>query len=117
MKSNCAFTDGGQVRIKGKDLGCAMLVAYIDDALVASENETVEKAIEQEIGKVVPVKCTGSVLTGEPGGGSLTFIGRKISRAPNHKQVMLSVDDKYLQTAFVDFNVTAGCCPYGENSQ
>ncbi len=96
------------MRVKGKDLGCAMLVAYVDDVLVASENETVEQAIEQEIGKVVPVKCTGSVLTGEQGGGSLTFIGRKISRAPNHKQVMLSVDDKYLQTAFDDFGINAG---------
>ena len=47
------------MRVKGKDLGCAMLVAYVDDVLVASENETVEQAIEQEIGKVVPVKCTG----------------------------------------------------------
>ncbi len=93
---------GGQVRIKGNDLGCAMLVAYVDNVLVASEDEAVEKAIEQGIGKAVPVKCPGSVLTGEPGGGSLTFIGRKISRAPNHKQVMLNVDDHYLKTAFHD---------------
>ena len=99
---------GGQVRVKNKDLGCAMLVAYVDDVLVAGENETVVNAIEQEIGKVVPVKCTGSVLTGEHGGGSLTFIGRKILRAPGHQQVLLSVDDKYLQPAFDDFGVTAG---------
>ena len=48
-----------------KGLGHALLVAYVDDVLLASENEKVQEAVEEAIGKVVPVKCTGSILAGD----------------------------------------------------
>ena len=91
-----------------KGLGHALLVAYVDDVLLASENEKVQKAVEEAIGKVVPVKCTGSILAGDKGGGTLTFIGRKISRAPGHLQVTLSVSDEYLKTAFEAYDIVSG---------
>ena len=83
-----------------KDLGHALLIAYVDNVLLASENEDVQNAVEEATGRVVPVKCTGTILAGDKGGGSLTFIGRRISRAPGHLQVTLSVSDDYLKTAF-----------------
>ena len=95
---------GGHV----KGLGHALLVAYVDDVLLASENEKVQKAVEEAIGKVVPVKVTGSIQTADKGGGSLTFIGRTISRAPGHSQVTLSVKDDYLKTAFDAYDITSG---------
>ena len=95
---------GGNV----KGLGHALLVAYVDDVLLASENEKVQKAVEEAIGKVVPVKCTGSILAGDKGGGTLTFIGRKISRSPGHLQVTLSVSDEYLKTAFEAYDIVSG---------
>ena len=52
---------GGHV----KGLGHALLVAYVDDVLLASENEKVQKAVEEAIGKVVPVKVTGSIQTAQ----------------------------------------------------
>ena len=91
-----------------KGLGHALLVAYVDDVLLASENEKVQKAVEEAIGKVVPVKVTGSIQTADKGGGSLTFIGRTISRAPGHSQVTLSVKDDYLKTAFDAYDITSG---------
>ena len=91
-----------------KGLGHALLVAYVDDVLLASENEKVQKAVEEAIGKVVPVKCTGSILAGDKGGGTLTFIGRKISRSPGHLQVTLSVSDDYLKTAFEAYDIVSG---------
>ena len=60
-----------EVYVKG--LGHALLVAYVDDVLLASENEKVQKAVEEAIGKVVPVKVTGSIQTADNGGGSLTY--------------------------------------------
>ena len=91
-----------------KGLGHALLVAYVDDVLLASENEKVQKAVEEAIGKVVPVKCTGSIMAADKGGGTLTFIGRKISRAPGHLQVTLSVSDDYLKTAFEAYDIVSG---------
>ena len=88
-------------------IGHALLIAYVEDVLLASENEDVQKAVEEAIGKVVPVKCTGTILAGDQGGGSLTFIGRKISRSPGHLQVTLSVKD-YLKTAFEAYDIVSG---------
>ena len=95
---------GGHV----KGLGHALLVAYVDDVLLASENEKVQKAVEEAIGKVVPVKVTGSIQLASQGGGSLTFIGRTIARAPGHSQVTLSVNDDYLKSAFEAHDIVSG---------
>ena len=91
-----------------KNLGHAMLVAYVDDVLLASENEKVQKAVEEAIGSVLPVKVTGLIQVGNKGGGSLTFIGRTIARAPGHSQVTLSVKDDYLKSAFEAYDIVSG---------
>ena len=59
--------------------GFAMVMAYVDDVLIASSNERTETIAEETIGKVVPVKSTGKVWPAQEGGGKLAFIGRTIS--------------------------------------
>ena len=99
---------GGCVKIGGKALGYALLIAYVDDVLIATSNEETEKAIHHALNQVVPVKITGHVLEAEHGGGELVFIGRRITRSPGHSAVMLSVDDSYLDQTFRDYNITNG---------
>ena len=89
-------------------VGSAMLVAYVDDILIASSSLEAEEIIVKTIGSVVPVKTTGQVHRGEDGGGELTFIGRKISRHPGHSGILLSVDDKYLASTYEEFGIASG---------
>ena len=51
---------------------------YVDDLLLCSDSNEVEKLVEDTIGAVVPLKETGRIQTAEKGGGSLVFIGRHI---------------------------------------
>ena len=88
--------------------GFAMVMAYVDDVLIASSSERAETIIKETIGKVVPVKSTGKVWPAQDGGGQLVFIGRTISRYPGHASLHLSVSDEYLATTFADYNITAG---------
>ena len=87
---------GGCVHVGGKSLGYALLIAYVDDVLIATSNEETEKAIQQALNQVVPVKITGRILAAQDGGGQLLFIGRRITRNPGYSALMLSVDDEYL---------------------
>ena len=96
------------MKIGGKALGYALLIAYVDDVLIATSNEETEKAIHHALNQVVPVKITGHILEAEHGGGELVFIGRRITRSPGHSAVMLSVDDSYLDQTFRDYNITSG---------
>ena len=92
----------------GEVVGSAMLVAYVDDILIASSTAEAEEIIKKKIGSVVPVKVTGQVHCGRDGGGELTFIGRKISRHPGHSGILLSVDDKYLAGTYEEFGIKSG---------
>ena len=49
---------GGCVQVDGKSLGHALLIAYVDDVLIATSNEETEKAIHHAINQVVPVKIS-----------------------------------------------------------
>ena len=89
-------------------VGSAMLVAYVDDILIASSSLKAEEIIVKTIGGVVPVKTTGQVHRAEDGGGELTFIGRKISRHPGHSGILLSVADKYLASTYEEFGIASG---------
>ena len=73
-------------------LGIALLIAYVDDILVCSENDEVQDMVEKAIGAVVPLKVTGCIEKGRDGGGSLVFIGRRITRASGTDELTLSVD-------------------------
>ena len=63
----------GCVKIGGKALGYALLIAYVDDVLIATSNEETEKAIHHALNQVVPVKITGHILEAEHGGGEARF--------------------------------------------
>ena len=91
-----------------KNAGSAMLIAYVDDILISSSNLRTEQLIKDTIGAVVPAKDTGCVLPADEGGGSLVFIGRRITREPGHAPILLSVDDSYLSSTFEEFGITSG---------
>ena len=99
---------GGCVHVGGKSLGYALLIAYVDDVLIATSNEETEKAIQHALNQVVPVKITGRILAAQNGGGQLLFIGRRITRNPGYSALMLSVDDEYLSKVFQDYAITSG---------
>ena len=88
-----------------KRLGVALLLAYVDDILLCSENEAVEQHVEKTIKKVVPLKATGQVRTAADGGGELTFIGRKIKRGLDSNTILVGVDPLYLNSTFAEFGI------------
>ena len=88
--------------------GFAMVMAYVDDVLIASSNERTETIVKDTIGGVVPVKSTGKIWPAQDGGGKLVFIGRTISRTPGHATIHLSVSDEYLSSTFSEFGITSG---------
>ena len=55
---------GGYIKDEdsGAAAGFAMLVAYVDDILIASSTPKAEEIIKKKIGSVVPVKVTGQGL-------------------------------------------------------
>ena len=89
-------------------LGIALLIAYVDDILVCSENDEVQDMVEKAIGAVVPLKVTGCIEKGKDGGGSLVFIGRRITRASGTDELTLSVDGSYLGSTFIEYGITKG---------
>ena len=91
-----------------KRLGVALLLAYVDDILLCSENEAVEQHVERTIKKVVPLKATGQVGTAADGGGELTFIGRKIKRGLDSNTILVGVDPLYLNSTFAEFGIVKG---------
>ena len=91
-----------------KQAGSAMLMAYVDDILISASNRRTEEIIKQTIGAVVPAKDTGCVLPADEGGGTLVFIGRRITREAGHSPILLSVDDSYLTTTFEEFQIVSG---------
>ena len=46
----------GCIRRKGRQIGSAILIAYVDDLLLCSDSDEVEKIVEETIGAVVPLK-------------------------------------------------------------
>ena len=87
----------GSVSLRGKVLGLVCLVVYVDDILLGSSCLDAEQVVVDAISSVVPTKTTGLVMPSQEGGGSLTFIGRTISRRPGEKALWLSVDPDYLK--------------------
>ena len=98
----------GSVSLRGKVLGLVCLVVYVDDILLGSSCVKAEHVVVEAISSVVPTKTTGLVMPSQEGGGSLTFIGRTISRRAGEKALWLSVDPGYLQPCFSDYGVKKG---------
>ena len=96
----------GCIQRNGVHVGSAMLVAYVDDLLLCSDSEEVEKLVEDTIGAVVPLKETGGIQTAEKGGGSLIFIRRHIFRDGQSNHLKLGVDPKFLGSVFKEYGIT-----------
>ena len=95
----------GCIRRKGRSIGSAVLIAYVDDLLLCSDSDEVEKVVEETIGAVVPLKETGKIKKAAQGGGALTFIGRHIFRDGHKNDLKLGVDPKFLDAVFKEFNI------------
>ena len=100
----------GCIRRKGRSIGSAVLIAYVDDLLLCSDSDEVEKVVEETIGAVVPLKETGKIKKAAQGGGALTFVGRHIFRDghKNKNDLKLGVDPKFLDAVFKEFNISKG---------
>ena len=57
----------GCIQRKGKHIGSAILIAYVDDLLLCSDSDDVEKVVEDTIGAVVPLKETGRIKKAREG--------------------------------------------------
>ena len=86
-------------------MGFALAVVYVDDILLASSTIEAEERVVSVISGVVPTKTTGQI---DENGGSLSFIGRTISREPHGAEIRLSVNPSYLDSTFADYGVK-GC--------
>eukprot|EP00435_Cladocopium_sp_Y103_P006580 s1858_g2.t1 len=87
----------------------ALLVAYVDDLLLCCQSSKAENMVEKAIGQAVPLKQTGLILPASEGGGSLAFIGRVVCRGTEDNSITMGVDPKFLDTAFLEFNIAKGC--------
>ena len=98
----------GAVSKNGQMAGIVALVVYVDDILLVSSNKPSETILIEAISKAVPTKTTGAIFPSDSGGGSLTFIGRQISRRVGEKALFVTVDPDYLQPCFEDYGIKRG---------
>ena len=98
----------GAVSKNSQMAGIVALVVYVDDILLVSSNKTSENILIEAISKAVPTKTTGAIFPSDSGGGSLTFIGRQISRRVGEKALFVTVDPDYLQPCFEDYGIKRG---------
>lgn len=96
----------GVIAQTGRRVGAALLVAYVDDLLLCSENDATERLIEKTIGEIVPLKVTGEIKQARHGGGSLIFIGRHIFRNEHSDDLTLGVDAKFLDSVFREYGIS-----------
>ncbi|CAE6933000.1 unnamed protein product [Symbiodinium sp. CCMP2592] len=105
----CLFT--GWVSTKVRETahgGRAIVIAYVDDLLIITDDELVEQAILSAISKRLHVKITGRIFPSSAGGGSLTFLGRCIRRWPGSSVIELSIDKQCLEPCFSAYGITKG---------
>ena len=85
-----------------------MIVCYVDDLLIITDDQWAEDLVLSAIGKRVTVKVTGRVKTSSQGGGMVEFIGRCIRRWPGQSAVEVGVKPEYLQSCFDAFGIQKG---------
>ena len=98
----------GSVSKKGKMVGLVALVVYVDDILVISSNAAAEAVLFEATSKAVPTKVAGTIYPSDSGGGSLTFIGRQVTRRVGDKALYVTVDPSYLEPCFEDYGIKRG---------
>ena len=85
-----------------------MIVCYVDDLLIITDDQWAEDLVLSAIGKRVTEKVTGRVKTSSQGGGMVEFIGRCIRRWPGQSAVEVGVKSGYLQSCFDAFGIQKG---------
>ena len=85
-----------------------ILIAYVDDLLVASGSDEGIQLLYKTLSATVPTKATGRIEMSNKGGGTLKFLGRSIMRRNGESALYLRVDPQYLAETFKDYNVTSG---------
>ena len=85
-----------------------ILIAYVDDLLVASGSDEGIQLLYKTLSATVPTKATGRIEMSNKGGGTLKFLGRTIMRRNGESALYLRVDPQYLAETFKDYNVTSG---------
>lgn len=97
----------GRLEHKGRKYETAVLV-YVDDILICSTCAEAHLIIQKALLKVVnKVKITGEVPFDK--GGTLTFLGREITRAPKGEEIFLRIPTDYLKELLVD--LAPSCIP------
>ena len=84
------------------------MLCYVDDILIVSDGESIERRIISAIQHRVPVKITGRALQDMSGGVSITFIGRTIRRWPNCKSIEVFVRTDYLVPCWEAYQIKKG---------
>ena len=89
----------------GKDQAPIVIMAYVDDLLVATTSESALKTLMTALSAHVKVRETGRVGLK---GGHLRFLGRSIFRRPGSSALYMQVDPTYLDEAFAEFDLKKG---------
>ena len=84
------------------------MLVYVDDILIITDDEEIEKKILDAIGKRVTVKVTGQLLPDREGGGQVHFIGRTLRRWAGRRDVEVFVKAGYLDSCFVAYKLERG---------
>ena len=92
-------------RMVGKDQAPIVIMAYVDDLLVATTSESALKTLMTALSAHVKVRETGRVGLK---GGHLRFLGRIIFRRPGSSALYMQVDPTYLDEAFAEFDLKKG---------
>ena len=92
-------------RMVGKDQAPIVIMAYVDDLLVATTSESALKTLMTALSAHVKVRETGRVGLK---GGQLRFLGRSIFRRPGSSALYMQVDPTYLDEAFAEFDLKKG---------
>ena len=92
-------------RMVGKDQAPIVIMAYVDDLLVATTSESALKTLMTALSAHVKVRETGRVGLK---GGHLRFLGRSIFRRPGSSALYMQVDPTYLDEAFAEFDLKKG---------
>ena len=88
-----------------KDQAPIVIMAYVDDLLVATTSESALKTLMTALSAHVKVRETGRVGLK---GGHLRFLGRSIFRRPGSSALYMQVDPTYLDEAFAEFDFEEG---------
>ena len=92
-------------RMVGKDQAPIVIMAYVDDLLVATTSESAIKTLMTALSAHVKVRETGRVGLK---GGHLRFLGRRVFRRPGSSALYMQVDPTYLDEAFAEFDLKKG---------